>query len=188
MRTPILAGVAALALLGACTRADTTASVKSGNGWTRSGVLRFAENQDIRNLNPMLATSAAVGDLSMFLFSYAVRYNDKAEPVPDALSEIPTIENGDVSRDGLTLKYKLRPNIKFHDGVPMTAQDVKFSYEVMVHPKVDNLNLKSDVMAAVEKVDVVDDHTVKVTFKKVKYANIYQVGVPITVWVPVSSV
>ena len=171
MRTPILAGVAALALLGACTRADTTASVKSGNGWTRSGVLRFAENQDIRNLNPMLATSAAVGDLSMFLFSYAVRYNDKAEPVPDALSEIPTIENGDVSRDGLTLKYKLRPNIKFHDGVPMTSKDLWFTWTCVMNKH--NNVITTDGYKDIASIDYRDPHVAVFHMKKV-YAPFLQ--------------
>ena len=45
-----------------------------------------------------------------------------AQPVPDALREIPTIANGDVSKDGLTLKYKLRPNIKWQDGVAADLQ------------------------------------------------------------------
>ena len=171
MRTPILAGVAALALLGACTRADTTASVKSGNGWTRSGVLRFAENQDIRNLNPMLATSAAVGDLSMFLFSYAVRYNEKAEPVPDALSEIPTIENGDVSRDGLTLKYKLRPNIKFHDGVPMTSKDLWFTWTCVMNKH--NNVITTDGYKDIASIDYRDPHVAVFHMKKV-YAPFLQ--------------
>lgn len=171
MRTPILAGVAALALLGACTRADTTANVKSGNGWTRSGVLRFAENQDIRNLNPMLATSAAVGDLSMFLFSYAVRYNDKAEPVPDALSEIPTIENGDVSRDGLTLKYKLRPNIKFHDGVPMTSKDLWFTWTCVMNKH--NNVITTDGYKDIASIDYRDPHVAVFHMKKV-YAPFLQ--------------
>ena len=52
----------------------------------------------------------------MFIFSWTIRYDSNAHPVPDALREIPTVANGDVSKDGLTLKYKLRPNIKWQDG------------------------------------------------------------------------
>ena len=170
MRTRILAGVAALALLCACTRADTT-SVRSGNSWTHPGVLRFAENQDIRNLNPMIATSATVGDLSMFLFSYAVRYNDKAEPVPDALSEIPTIENGDVSRDGLTLKYKLRSNIKFHDGVPLTSKDLWFTWTCVMNKH--NNVVTTDGYKDIASIDYADPHVAVIHMKKV-YAPFLQ--------------
>ena len=70
----------------------------------------------------------------MFIFSYSVRYDDNARPVPDALREIPTIANGDVSRDGLTLKYKLRPNMKWHDGAPVTSKDLWFTWQVVMNP------------------------------------------------------
>ncbi|MDQ6933333.1 MAG: ABC transporter substrate-binding protein, partial [Candidatus Eremiobacteraeota bacterium] len=69
----------------------------------------------------------------MFIFSYAVRYNDKAQPIADALREVPTIENGDVSKDGKTLKYKLRPNIKWHDGRPLTSRDLWFTWKAVMN-------------------------------------------------------
>ena len=70
----------------------------------------------------------------MFIFSWAIRYDAKARPVPDALREIPTIANGDVSKDGLRLTYKLRPNIKWQDGVPLTCDDLKFTWQVVMNP------------------------------------------------------
>jgi peptide/nickel transport system substrate-binding protein len=54
--------------------------------------------------------------------------------VPDALREIPTIANGDVSKDGLRLTYKLRPNIKWQDGVSLTCDDLKFTWQVVMNP------------------------------------------------------
>jgi len=51
--------------------------------------------------------------------------------VPDLAREIPTIENGGLSADGLTWKIKLRSNVKWHDGAAFTAEDVKFSLELI---------------------------------------------------------
>ena len=51
--------------------------------------------------------------------------------VPDLAREIPTIENGGLSADGLTWKIKLRSNVKWHDGTAFTAEDVKFSLELI---------------------------------------------------------
>ena len=76
----------------------------------------IVEAADPKNLNPAFASASPALELSVFIFSYTVRYDDKAQPVPDAVTEIPTLANGDVSKDGLTLKYKLRHNIKWHDG------------------------------------------------------------------------
>ena len=113
LRTSVLAlALAACVGSAACTKVDdatapgaSTSGASAGNAWTHHGSLVIAENQDAKSLDPVLAASASVGDMSYFLFSYAVRYDDKGRPVPDALREVPTVENGDVSKDGLTLKY-----------------------------------------------------------------------------------
>ncbi len=70
----------------------------------------------------------------MFIYSYAVRYDEKGNRFPTPLSEVPTVENGDVSKDGLTLKYKLRHNIKWQDGQPLTCKDLKFTWQVVMNP------------------------------------------------------
>lgn len=54
--------------------------------------------------------------------------------VPDLAREIPTIENGGLSADGLTWKIKLRSDVKWHDGTAFTADDVKFSIELINNP------------------------------------------------------
>jgi peptide/nickel transport system substrate-binding protein len=158
--------LAAALFAAACTRVDTqSAEEPAGNPWTHHGRLVYAEAQDTKSLNPLLASSAASGDLSMFLFSYAVRYDDKARPVPDALSEIPTIENGDVSKDGLTLKYKLRPNVYFHDGVQMTCNDLKFTWQVVMNPA--NNGITTDGYKDIKDIDCTDPMVAVVHMKRV---------------------
>ncbi len=102
--------------------------------WTIPGVLRMATNSDPKNLDPVLAASAPTLELSAFMFSYTVRYDDRARPVPDAITEIPTVANGDVSPDGKTIRYKLRPNMKWHDGAPVTCNDLVFTWQVVMNP------------------------------------------------------
>jgi peptide/nickel transport system substrate-binding protein len=135
LRAAGLALVASFAISG-CTKVGDANSVggRSGNAFTHPGEFTYAENQDAKSLNPMLSSNVATGDLSYFLFSYAVRYDEKARPVPDALREIPTIQNGDVSKDGLTLVYKLRPDISWHDGVKMTCADLAFTWKAVLNP------------------------------------------------------
>jgi peptide/nickel transport system substrate-binding protein/microcin C transport system substrate-binding protein len=77
------------------------------------------------------------------------------------------------AKDKRIATFKLRKDVTFHDGKKLTAHDVQFTFNAVMHPKVDNLNLKSDVIAAIEKVEVVDDYTVRFVFKDVKYANVY---------------
>jgi len=135
MRIRIAAAIIAAILLAACSKQGGGPTAGAGNPWTQHGVLRFAENQDIKTLNPVLGANGTTGDLSMFIFSYAVRYNDKAQPVPDAVSEVPTVQNGDVTKDGLTIKYKLRHNITWQDGQPLTCNDMKVTWQIVMNPK-----------------------------------------------------
>ncbi|HET6276549.1 MAG TPA: peptide ABC transporter substrate-binding protein [Candidatus Cybelea sp.] len=131
-RIPALLGAAVLA--AGCTKVAGGGGPSTGrHSWTEPGVFRFSEFSDPKNLNPALNAGTPTLDLSMFIYSWTVRYDDKARPFPDAVREIPTIANGDVSKDGLTLKYKLRPNIKWQDGVALTCNDLKFTWHVVMN-------------------------------------------------------
>ncbi|GAC1567686.1 MAG: peptide ABC transporter substrate-binding protein [Vulcanimicrobiaceae bacterium] len=177
-RRSIAALLAALAFAG-CARAVTSPAgdaagshaAGAGNAWTHHGRLVYAEAQDAKSLDPLLATSAATLDLSMFLFSYAVRYDDHVRPVPDALREIPTLANGDVSRDGLTLEYKLRPNIYFHDGVRLTCADLRFTWRVVMNPA--NNGITQDGYRDIRDIDCRDPLVAVVHMKKI-YAPFLQ--------------
>ena len=131
-------GCAALALTllaTACAKVGVTTSAGERHSWTHPGVLRIGTNYDVKSLNPVLDGNALTLDVSMFVYSYAVRYDASGRPVPDALREVPTIQNGDVSQDGRTLIYKLRPNILWQDGKRLTCEDLKFTWHYVMDPK-----------------------------------------------------
>lgn len=151
-------------MLAACTKQSAPGAGGGANAWTRPGVFRFAENAEPSSLNPMLNASAVTGDLSMFIYSYAVRYNDKAQPVPDAVSEIPTVQNGDVTKDGLTLKYKLRPNLKWQDGKPVTCEDLKFTWQAVMNPH--NNVVTTDGYKDIKDIDCSNERVAVVHMKK----------------------
>ena len=54
-----------------------------------------------------------------------------ATSTPDLVAEVPTVENGGISADGLNWKVKLNDGVKWHDGTPFTAEDVKFTIELI---------------------------------------------------------
>jgi peptide/nickel transport system substrate-binding protein len=172
-----LAASAVLALaLCACTKVgDTVASSGSGGGNGPSGPhadrLVMSTASDPRNLNPAFASASPVLELSAFLFSYTVRYDDKAHPIPDAVSEIPTVENGDVSADGLTIKYKLRHDMKWHDGAEVTCRDLRFTWHVMMNPK--NTVITTDGWNKIKDVDCTDPYVAVVHMKQI-YAPFLQ--------------
>ncbi|MDQ0391322.1 peptide ABC transporter substrate-binding protein [Labrys monachus] len=69
------------------------------------------------------------------LFSALWRVDPKGAFQPDLVAEIPTVENGGISADGLNWRIKLKDNVKWHDGTPFTADDVKFNIELIQNPK-----------------------------------------------------
>lgn len=65
-----------------------------------------------------------------------------------------------VSEDGLTYTLKLRPNVTFHSGDPLTAQDVKHSIERVVAP--DSKSSRKKSLATISEIQTPDDQTVVV--------------------------
>lgn len=118
---------AVLALL-ACV-ASTTAPALARHPWTQPGHLRIGVVRTLDSLNPLVSGQAGVTDLAQFLFSGLIRVDDRGELIPDAAEAVPTPQNGGISRDGRTITYRLRHDVKFADGKPLTADDVVFTYE-----------------------------------------------------------
>lgn len=171
MRAVALAAVGALAI-AACSKVTSENAAGGGrHSWTQPGVLSFSEFADPKNLNPVLNSASPTLDLSMFIFSWTVRYDSKAQPFPDAITEIPTIANGDVSKDGLTLKYKLRHNIKWHDGQPLTCNDMRFTWQVVMNPH--NNVVTTDGYKDIGSIDCSDPYVAVVHMKKL-YAPFLQ--------------
>ncbi len=124
------------ALLVGCSR-TSTAGASGQHSWTIPGELRIAIQQDAKNLNPLLSSNTTDVFIDRFMFEPLISANAKGDPVPILVTTVPTLENGGISRDGLTVTYHLRPNLKWTDGVPLTSRDVKFSWQAIMNPNND---------------------------------------------------
>ena len=113
---------------------------------------------DASRLLPLLATDSASGDIVGLVFNGLLKYNERLEIVGDLA------ESWTVSEDGLTMTFVLRPNVRWHDGAPVTADDVKFTYEKLVDPNVHTPYSSSYEL--IESVDVVDARTVRIHYKE----------------------
>jgi peptide/nickel transport system substrate-binding protein len=160
-----------IVLLAGCSKVATESGGAQTHPWTQSGVFRWTEFSDPKNLNAVLNAGSPTLDISMFVFSWTIRYDGKGRPVPDALSEVPTIANGDVSKDGLTLKYKLRPNLRWQDGPPVTCNDLKFTWQVVMNPH--NNVVTTDGYKDIGSIDCSNPHIAIIHMKKL-YAPFLQ--------------
>lgn len=103
---------------------------KQAGGVVRGGTLNDWFSDDPAGIDPQVDTTLMVYRLARDIYSTLLRYQgDTFNLEPDACAEMPT-----VSADGLTYHFKLRPDIKFHDGTVMTSKDVKFTMERMLNP------------------------------------------------------
>ena len=133
------------------------------------GTLRISIQQDIKNLNPLLSSNTTDGMLMFLAYLPLLHANPQGEPVPSLASEVPTLENGGISKDGLTITYHLHKNVKWTDGVPVTSKDVKWSWQAIMN---NNNNIISrHGYDYVKSVDTPDDYTVVVHLTR-KFAPI----------------
>ncbi|HEX6611287.1 MAG TPA: ABC transporter substrate-binding protein, partial [Hyphomicrobiaceae bacterium] len=69
-------------------------------------------------------------------------------------------ESWTVSPDGLTFTFKLRKDVKFHDGSPMTSADVKATYERIKNPPTGVVSARRALYEDITSIDTPDDQTV----------------------------
>lgn len=127
------------------------------------GTIKIAIYQEPANLNPFLNTQTVGAVVRNAIFEGLVRTSEKGEYVASLATEVPTTQNGGVSADGKTVTYKLRKDVKWHDGKPFTAADVKFTYDVVMDAS--NPVTSRTGYRDLESVTVKDESTVELKFK-----------------------
>jgi peptide/nickel transport system substrate-binding protein len=138
-RSVAVAAAVGLLAISACSPGPAPATSTSD-----TFVVATASEPD--TLNPVLNYGV---DGASLIFDGLVARDADNRLVPGLAAELPT-----VSPDGLTVTVKLRDNVLFHDGTPLTSADVVFTYEAVLNPKVDStLRSDLDMLAAVEAPD-----------------------------------
>src|SRR5262245_37992685 len=123
LRWSVLASFAVPALL--CVSAPASAQ-KPG------GTLVQITQPEPPNLAPYISTSAPIGQVTAKVYDGLLEYGFDLKPKPSLA------ESWDIAPDGKTVTFKLRKDVKFHDGKPFTSADVQFTImEVLkkVHPR-----------------------------------------------------
>mgnify|MGYP002620427979 FL=1 len=121
------AGMLAPNLLGKPAFAQTPPDAPSGR-------VIVGLSQEPTVLNPLMAKIEVDDGVHFALFDALFRVTPEGEIVPNLATEVPTQENGGISEDGLEWRIKLRDDVQWHDGEPFTAEDVKFTLELILNP------------------------------------------------------
>lgn len=161
-----LSGPAIAHLLAAATPAQAQARqaaefvpTKRGGG----GKLRLLWWQAPTILNVHLATGVKDSDASRVVYEPLAAFDLEANFVPVLAAAIPSVENGGLAQDGTSVIWRLKPDVSWHDGKPFTADDVIFTWEFAADPATGATTI--GIYENIERIDKLDDHTVKVVFK-----------------------
>ncbi|HET9910353.1 MAG TPA: peptide ABC transporter substrate-binding protein, partial [Anaerolineales bacterium] len=135
----------------------------SGGEFSGTATITFTQEPD--NLNPLYSTMFFSGITRDLWLKGLWSFDENNQPVPDLAVEIPSAENGGVSADGKTLTIKLREDIKWSDGTPITADDFVFTYDMIISDK-NVTQTRYPYDEYVESVEAKDSHTVIVHFNE----------------------
>jgi peptide/nickel transport system substrate-binding protein len=123
-----------------------------------ASTLHLATSTNPSRLNPILATDSSSSEISGFIFNGLVKYDKDLSTIVGDLAESFYFENEK------TLLFKLRSNVKWHDGEKFSANDVLFTYNTLISPKISSPY--SSNFRFVESVEVVDELTLRVRYKE----------------------
>ncbi len=131
---------------------------------SKSKIATFIWTQEFDTLNP-LYTQMWFSTVTMQIYlAWAWEYDEKNEPHPVLVKELPSQENGGISADGKTITMKLRDDIKWSDNEPITADDFIFTYQMAVDPN--NTVSSTYPYDRVKTMEAPDPHTVVITFEE----------------------
>jgi peptide/nickel transport system substrate-binding protein len=144
--------------------AQETAAPEAPQPTEQPKVATFIFTQEFDTLNPAY-TNQWFSIITHQLWNcWAWDFDDKNSPRPVLVTEIPSLENGGLSPDGKVITMKLRPDLVWSDGAPLTSEDFVFTAEMHTSPK--NAVATAYPYDQLEKIEAPDPTTVVLTFKE----------------------
>lgn len=116
----------------------------------QGGTLVVALPANPLTYNPNARPDDAGAMIFQNLFSKLVTLDEHYNVIPDLA------QDWDIAEDGLTYTFHLHPEARWHDGEPVTAADVKWTFEAIVA----NQGIVAGSLAVIDAIETPDDHTV----------------------------
>ncbi|BFH65977.1 peptide-binding protein [Paenibacillus azoreducens] len=129
----------------------------------QGGTLTVGTFSDVVNLNPIYVQDTASADADYFIYAHLFDFDKEGNVVAEPWSL--AAEPMKISEDGLTYEIKLKDNLKWSDGQPITADDVKFTIETILNPESGAPGIAQ--YDKISKIEVVDPQNLKITLKQV---------------------
>ncbi|MHB8084729.1 MAG: peptide ABC transporter substrate-binding protein [Dehalococcoidia bacterium] len=177
--------VAAVCLLAAASGCTQIQNAKNAIPSPISGPTLNLWDEGPLTLDPAISSEMSSHIYVMHIFSGLVKFDSELKPVGDIA------DNWSISADGKTYTFYLRKDVKFHDGRPLTAQDIKYSLERACNPATGSQTASTylnDIVGAPQMirgkadnlsgVTVLDDYTLTISIDAPKAYFISKLAYP----------
>ena len=160
-RSIALAIGVALVVLALCATAGAALASSSPSGSPAAGatsltppVLKVGYSQDYDGLNPFVNYSPLSWEIFLLNYNFLTWYDKDYKPTPELATK------WQQSPDGKVWTFTIRSDVKWHDGVPLTARDIAFTYNYVIK---NNISLAMSYLKDVAKVEAPNDTTLVIT-------------------------
>jgi peptide/nickel transport system substrate-binding protein len=120
------------------------------------GTLNFAVAEEPPSYDPHKESTFAVIHPTRPLYNLLLNFDP--DQYPKVVGEL--AESWTISKDYRVYNFKIQQGVKFHDGSPLTARDIKASYDKIIFPPPGVVSARKAFYGVVEKVEAPDDYTV----------------------------
>ncbi len=164
MRTFLLVGLI-------CLTVAIVTPVANGQNPVRGGTLTIAMGVEPPGLDPTIATSTGIPRVIYGnLLEGLVKIDREGKIVPALAGDYKISENGK------EYTFTLKKGVKFHDGKPFDAEDVKFTFDRLMDPKTGTAH--PEYYRDIDSVQAADSHTVKIKLKNINSTFIFNLARP----------
>ena len=118
----------------------------------RGGTLTIGADADPIGLDPVTLTAFSSYDFTALLYTGLLRWNADMKVEPD-------LATGFLNPDETTYIFRLRQGVKFHNGQPFTAEDVKYTFDRILDPA--SASPSATLFSGIKAVTVIEPFTVK---------------------------
>jgi peptide/nickel transport system substrate-binding protein len=125
---------------------------------------------EMEHLNPFTSTDAYSSDINALIIERLLDMDNETFEIMPLLAE-----SWEVSDDHLTYTFRLRENLWFSDGHPLTSEDVKFSFDTITDPTTDAPHVRHSFQDVIE-CRVIDERTVQFTCNKPYFRHLLVLG------------
>ncbi len=158
----------------ACAPAQTGWDPTAADKGTKGMTVAFEQEPD--NVAGNFSNMSFSAWINQMITPGTGRWDDKNNLVPYLATEIPSASNGDVSADGLTITWKLKPCIFWSDGQPITSKDLAFTWKAWMDPA--NAVISRSGYDQITSIDTPDDQTAVIHFKSLypAWPTLFDIG------------